>query len=182
VLQGCFSLVENGLGKVDGGSGGVSAKSVALDVVTLPGQIVLFTGLFLDYEFERFFTEKGRRKYAYFHGAKAGFDVLVVDESGKAVPNAVVRASFTVDRARPSLSSATTDDLGRCYVSGVTSERVRFEVAHERFYPAQNDFCFIHRGKDAHKVSWGWWQPRKIPVAIVMKSKVKGDSNDERRE
>lgn len=53
MLAGCFSMVEDGLGKVDGGSGGVSAKSVLLDVVTLPGQMLFFTGVFLGYAYER---------------------------------------------------------------------------------------------------------------------------------
>ena len=39
-MSGCFSMVESGLGRVDGGSGKVSPSTMVIDAVTLPAQVV----------------------------------------------------------------------------------------------------------------------------------------------
>lgn len=74
-MSGCFSMVESSLGKIDGGSGRIHPSTVVVDAVTLPAQVVFFTGLFLDYGFESIFTEDGRRKWAIENGATASFVV-----------------------------------------------------------------------------------------------------------
>ena len=173
LLAGCFSMVENGLGKVDGGSGGVSAQSVALDVVTLPGQVVFFTGLFLDYGFETLFTDKGRHKWAIEHGATADFAVTVMDEDGHAVSNAVVKAEFAIDHRAPSVKMAITDESGHCRLVGSTGGSVRFEVCREQFYPSHRSFGFNLFGEGADKVVFGSWQPDKIPVELRLRRIIK---------
>lgn len=170
-MSGCFSMVESGLGRVDGGSGRVSPSTMLIDVVTLPAQVLFFTGLFLDYGFESAFTEKGRRKWAIEHGATASFKVKVLDEFGETVPDAIVKATFPVKHAKM-LSSAITDSQGECLLIGATGGSVHFDVLHEHFYPSHFDFGFNLYGKDAHKVIWGSWQPDKIPVEIRLR-KVK---------
>lgn len=170
-MSGCFSMVESGLGRVDGGSGDVSPSTVMIDAVTLPAQVVFFTGLFLDYSFESAFTEKGRRSWAIEHGATASFKVKVIDEFGEAVPDAIVRATFLVQHTS-TLSSTVTDSQGECLLIGATGGSVRFDVFHEHFYPSHSDFGFNLWGKNAHKVRWGSWQPDKIPVEIRLR-KVK---------
>lgn len=170
-MSGCFSMVESGLGRVDGGSGRVSPSTMLIDAVTLPAQVLFFTGLFLDYSFESVFTEKGRRKWAIEHGATASFKVKVLDEFGETVPDAIVKATFPVKHTKM-FSSEVTDSQGECLMIGATGGSVRFDVFHEHFYPSHLDFGFNLCGKDAHKVLWGSWQPDKIPVEIRLR-KVK---------
>ena len=170
-MSGCFSMVESGLGRVDGGSGRVSPSTMLIDVVTLPAQVIFFSGLFLDYCYETIFTERGRRSWAVEHGATARFVVTVLDESGNALPDAIVRATFSV-RHTSSTSSAVTDGDGNCLLTGSTGGSVNFGVFHEHFYPSHSYFGFNLCGKGAHKVIWGSWQPDKIPVEIRLR-KVK---------
>ena len=167
-MSGCFSMVESGLGRVDGGSGKVSPSTMLIDAVTLPAQVVFFSGLFLDYCYETIFTERGRRSWAIEHGATASFAVKVLDEFGETVPDAMVKATFPVKHVK-TLSSVITDSQGECLLIGATGGSVHFDVLHEHFYPSHLDFGFNLYGKDAHKVIWGSWQPDKIPVEIRLR-------------
>ena len=169
-LVGCFSMIESGLGKVDGGSGNVQMSTMALDAVTLPAQIVFFTGLALDYGFASVFTESGRRKWAAEHGATASFVVSVLDEEGNAISNAIVKASFFIQNTPASVSLMTTDGLGQCHLIGATSRCVHFDVFNEHYYPSHSDFNFILCGKGKHNVMWGSWQPEKIPIVVKLRN------------
>lgn len=167
-MSGCFSMLESSLGKIDGGSGRIHPSTVVIDAVTLPAQVVFFTGLFLDYGFESVFTEDGRRKWAIENGATASFVVKVLDELGEPLPDAIVKATFLVQRTSM-VSSAVTDAQGECLLIGATGGSVSFDVLHEHFYPSHRGFGFNLCGKDAHKVVWGSWQPEKIPVEIRLR-------------
>ena len=103
-------------------------------------------------------------------GVIGQIELLVTEPDGTPVQNAHVKAGFYNPRNRQPGFINRTNEQGRCVVSGLTENEIRYRVFKDGYYKSKGVYSCVHAAhKQDIRVKNGYWQPRKPTVSVELR-------------